>query len=48
MNSVATAPPTVWVGESGVRSEGSASSISSSRRIAASNSASDIVGWSST
>ena len=34
MNSVETAPPTFWVGESGVRRSGTSSSSSSSRRIA--------------
>jgi hypothetical protein len=48
VNSVDTAPPTFCVGESGVRSSACASSSSSSRRIAVSNSASDIVGASST
>ena len=40
--------PTCWVGESGVRREGNASSSSMSWRIKASNSPSDIVGASST
>ena len=41
MNSVETAPPTFWVGESGVRSSGYGSSSASSSRIRASKSASD-------
>ncbi len=48
VNSVDTAPPTVWVGESGVRSSGWASSRASSSRIRASKSASESVGVSRT
>ena len=45
MNSVEnTAPPTLWVGLSGVRSPGNSSSSSFSRRMRASYSPSAIVG----
>ncbi len=48
MKSVENVPPTVWVGESGVRSSGWASSMSCSSRIITSYSASARVGESRT
>ena len=44
VNSVETAPPTFWVGESGVRRSGTSSSSASSRRIFSSKSASSASG----
>lgn len=48
VNSVAYAPATFWVGESGVRSSGYRSSRASSERSNWSNSASLTTGWSFT
>ena len=48
VNVVDGGAPTCWVGESGVRSAGNASSSSLSWRIMASNSPSETVGASST
>ncbi len=48
VNSVETAPPTFWVGESGVRSSGNSSSSPCSSRNRTSYSASERVGWSRT
>ena len=48
MKSVEIAPPTFWVGDSGVRSSGYRSSSSRSSRIMVSYSASETSGESST